>query len=68
MKFTLPVRCHHSPNPLLNTFHIRKIFPSYLKPYDLCMTENNNGGGLPGVVVCKLSLLLSYVAIKSSHV
>ena len=33
IELTLPGRCLHNPNILLNNFYIRKVLPCYLKPY-----------------------------------
>ena len=32
MKLLLPAGCHHNPNLLLITFHIRKVISHYVKP------------------------------------
>ena len=65
MKLALPARCHRNPNPLLNTFHIRKVPPCYLKPlYGLYVTTTRKWRISRSLCV-QLILLLSYVAINS---
>jgi len=40
MKLTLPARCHHNPNKLPTSFHIRKVKSCNWKLYTkLCMTR-----------------------------
>jgi len=38
----LPARCHHNQNSSLNSFHIWRALPCYLKPYKDCVLDSKS--------------------------